>query len=146
MLVSSFVSIFICKYLHLVVSPSVSIFSCAIYLARRMLADAPAIHAFVDALGSTPCILLRRNAAAMHRRSLTTPRDFTMRDERFTTRVYSSHYDVGCMSASLIRNCLLLGPHSRPLPRALRKSWGGGSFLWARVQGRGHGSDYDAVS
>ena len=29
---------------------------------------------------------------------------------------------------SLIRNCLLLGPYSRPMPRAQRKSWGGGSF------------------
>ena len=28
---------------------------------------------------------------------------------------------------SLVRNCLLLGPHNRPLPRALRCSWGGGA-------------------
>ena len=33
---------------------------------------------------------------------------------------------------SLIRKCLLLGPCSRTMPRALRWSYGGGGFLWAR--------------
>jgi len=33
----------------------------------------------------------------------------------------------------LIRNCLLLGPYSRPMLRALRKSWGGGQFLISEV-------------
>ena len=30
---------------------------------------------------------------------------------------------------SLIRNCLLLGPYSRTMPRVLWWSWGGGGFL-----------------
>jgi len=30
---------------------------------------------------------------------------------------------------SLIRNCLLLGPYSRPMPRVLWCSYGGGLFL-----------------
>ena len=34
---------------------------------------------------------------------------------------------------SLIRNCLLLGPYSKPMPRALRKSWGGVRFLMSEV-------------
>ena len=46
--------------------------------------------------------------------------------------------DLGVFSpvyrgASLIRNCLLLGPYSRPMPRALRCSWGGGQFLMREV-------------
>ena len=32
-----------------------------------------------------------------------------------------------------IRNCLLLGPYSRPMPRALRWSWGRGQFLMSEV-------------
>ena len=34
---------------------------------------------------------------------------------------------------SLIRNFLLLGPYSRPLPGALRWSYGGGQFLMSEV-------------
>ena len=34
--------------------------------------------------------------------------------------------------SSLIRDCLILGPYIRPMPRALRKPWGGGSFSRAR--------------
>ena len=34
---------------------------------------------------------------------------------------------------SLIRNCNSLGPYSRPIPRALRRSWGGGRFLIREV-------------
>jgi len=33
------------------------------------------------------------------------------------------------MGTSLIRKRLLLGPYSRPVPRALWWSWGGGAFL-----------------
>ena len=32
-------------------------------------------------------------------------------------------------ATSLIRNSSALGPYSRPMSRALIKSWGGGSFL-----------------
>ena len=40
------------------------------------------------------------------------------------------HRDRG---TSLIRNCLLLGPYSRTMPRALRLSWVGGQFLMSEV-------------
>ena len=33
---------------------------------------------------------------------------------------------------SLIRNSLPIGPYSRSVPRALRWSLAGGSFVWAR--------------
>ena len=37
-----------------------------------------------------------------------------------------------CQLNPLIRNSLPPGPCSRPMPRALRWSWGGSSFFWAR--------------
>ena len=37
------------------------------------------------------------------------------------------------MRISLVRNCLLLGPCSRTIPRALWWSWGGGLFLMSDV-------------
>ena len=40
-----------------------------------------------------------------------------------------------CRGTSLIRNCLLLGSYSRPMPRTLQWSSGGRWFLTSEVQG-----------
>jgi hypothetical protein len=37
--------------------------------------------------------------------------------------------ELACRGTSIIRNCFLLGPCSRPMPGALRWSWGGRLFL-----------------
>jgi len=47
--------------------------------------------------------------------------------DRFTSR--PGQY----MDTSLIRNCLLLGPYSRTMSRALGWSWGGVQFLMSEV-------------
>ena len=44
----------------------------------------------------------------------------------------------GYRGTSLIRNCLLIGPYSRPMPRALRKSWGGAYQVRDHYQGDTH--------
>ena len=51
----------------------------------------------------------------------------------------SEQLDAQCRSTSLIRNCLLLGPFSRPMPGALGRSQVGGSFLWAKYSAKDQG-------
>jgi len=62
----------------------------------------------------------------------------TASDTGFVYRVSNWGFGVYRVT-SLIRNCVPLGPCSRPMPMALRWSYGGGNFLWTRYPCRGRG-------
>ena len=49
---------------------------------------------------------------------------------KITSHVFQ---DVTYRGTSLLRNCFPLGPYSRPIPKVLWWSWGGGAFLMREV-------------